>query len=168
MTSPVKLGLLACLAALACGCGYHIGSLAGPNYRTVAVPVFRNKTVVPQIQALVTDSIIKQFQADGSLRIVGEAEADLLIEGVIFDVRREPLRFAQTNLSVTREYRLTLFVSFTLRDRRTGKAILENKQASGQTDYFVVSDMQASEAQALPLAAENLAHKVVEQVAEKW
>jgi len=169
---PVIFKLKICgvvlLATFTCACGYRIGSLANVNYRTVAVPVFQNKTLVPQLQAQVTNAIIKRLQADGSLRITTEDDADVVLEGAIVDVRREPLRYEKTNQSVPREYRLTLVAAATLRHKRTGKIIFEEKQATGQTEFFIGSDLQAAQTQAIPLAADDLARRIVERIAEGW
>jgi outer membrane lipopolysaccharide assembly protein LptE/RlpB len=168
MTSPIKIGFVLALAVLASGCGYRLGSLADPSQHTVAVPIFKNTTLVPQLQAQVTDAVIKRFQSDGSLRVVNVSDADVVVEGTIVDVRREPLRFQNINQAVTREYRLTLVVSVTARDAHTAKNLFENQQFTGQTDFFVTSDLQAAEAQAVPLAAEDLARKIVARIAEGW
>ncbi len=65
------------LAAAVCFCltsclGYHVGPIK-PYYlrdvQTIAVPTFKNETLIPRIEALVTDTVIKQFQQDGTYRI---------------------------------------------------------------------------------------------------
>jgi len=76
------------------GCfGYHIGPVQ-PYYlravHTIAVPTFENKTLIPRISELVTDSVIKQFQQDGTYRIVDGDQADAILKGVIRRIVRAP------------------------------------------------------------------------------
>src|SRR5947209_18997536 len=87
-------------AALAClgltGClGYHIGP-AKPHYladiHTIAIPTFENKTLMPRIEVLVTDTVIKQFQQDGTYRIANSDKADATLKGEISRISRSPAR----------------------------------------------------------------------------
>jgi outer membrane lipopolysaccharide assembly protein LptE/RlpB len=158
--------LLACLAVF--GCGYRLGALNNRDHRTVAVPIFQNKSIVPQIHAQITSAVVKRLQTDASPRVVAESEADMVLSGEVLEVERTPLRFQRLNQSVAREYRLTVAALISLRDRRTGKMIFENLRITGQTDFFIGGDLQSAEAQALALAAENLARKIAARVAEGW
>jgi hypothetical protein len=169
---PTIRNLGAAVFILSCltfgGCGYRVGTLNSPDYRSVAVPIFRNDSTVPQIHAQITSAIIKRLHTDAAPRVAPEPEADVVLSGAVVEVERTPLRFQRLNQSVAREYRLTVTVIASLRDRRTGKMIFEHARFTGQTDYFIGSDLQAAEAQAMPLAAENLARKIAARVAEGW
>ncbi len=169
LSARLATALSACVTALALvGCGYRVGSLNNRDYRTVAVPIFQNKSNVPQIHAQLTNAVIKRLHADTSPRVVAESDADVVLGGEVIEVERTPLRFQRLNQSVAREYRLTVTAVVSLRDRRTGKLVFENARVTGQTDYFIGADLQAAEAQAMPLAAENLARKIAARVAEGW
>src|SRR6266496_5317601 len=83
--------LKALFATLFCfalgGClGYHIGPVK-PYYlrdvHTLAVPTFENQTLLPRIEVLVTNTVIKQFQQDGTFKIVGDADADATLKAEI-------------------------------------------------------------------------------------
>jgi len=55
------------------GClGYHVGPVKPGVLRdvhTIAVPTFENKTLLPRIEVLITDSVIKQLQQDGTYKV---------------------------------------------------------------------------------------------------
>src|SRR5437016_14414407 len=73
-----SLATVFCLAL--CGClGYHDGPVK-PYYlrdvHTIAVPTFKNRTLVPRIEVLVTDTVIKQLQQDGTLQVDNGDMAD--------------------------------------------------------------------------------------------
>jgi hypothetical protein len=164
-----KLSLL--LAVLFSGCaGYHLGP-ATPAYlrqiHSIAVPTFRNNTLVPRIEVLVTGTVIKQFQQDGTFRIANEANADAILKGEIVAVGRSPARSVRGNVLSTTEFNLSLRVNYTLVGR-DGKPIGGGGSASGTTSFFVGTDVSTDERQALPLAAEELAVHLVSQLSEGW
>ena len=159
------------LAPLLSGCtGYHLGP-ATPAYlrqiHSIAVPAFRNATLVPRIEALVTGTVIKQFQQDGTFRIASEDNSDAILKGEIIAVGRSPARSVRGNVLATTEFNLSLRVRYTLVGR-DGKTLAGPAEAAGLTSFFVGEDVNTDERQALPLAAEQLAGHLVSQLSEGW
>lgn len=159
------------LALLLNGClGYHLGP-AKPAYlrqiHSIAVPMFRNNTLHPRVEALVTGTIIKQFQQDGTYTIANEDSADATLKGEIVAVGRSPARSVRGNVLSTTEFNLSLSVSYKLVGR-DGQPIQVPGTASGSTSFFVGTDVSTDERQALPLAAEQLATQLVSQLSEGW
>ena len=153
------------------GClGYHIGPVK-PYYlrdvHTIAIPTFANKTLLPRIEVLVTDTVIKQFQQDGTFRIASEANADATLKGEIIRLDRTPARFVRGNVLATREFALTLRVKYSLVGRN-GETLAIPNEANGSTSFFVGTDVTTDERQALPLATEQLAKNLVTQLSEGW
>ena len=158
------------LAFLFGGCaGYKLGP-AKPAYlaqiHSIAVPTFGNTTLSPRIEVLVTSTVIKQFQQDGTFRIMNEDQADATLKAEIFSVGRSPARSVRGNVLSTTEFTLNLSVRYTLVGH-DGKA-LTSGGASGITSFFVGSDVSTDERQAMPLAAEELAKQLVSQLSEGW
>lgn len=165
-----KAPLLLLLAWLLGGCaGYQLGP-ATPAYlkhiHAIAVPTFTNNTLVPRIEVLVTNTVIKQFQQDGTFRIVNADQADATLKCEIVGVGRNPARSVRGNVLSTTEFNLVLTVKYTLTGR-DGK-VLAPGGVSGSTSFFVGSDVATDERQALPLAAEELARHLVSQLSEGW
>lgn len=162
-------------AALVClllgGCaGYHIGPVQ-PYYlrqvHSIAVPTFKNNTLIPRISALITDSVIKQFQQDGTYRIARKDDADAVLVGEIDHVDRAPLRSVRGNVLATVEFNLVMRVHYSLQDRN-GKALTSPLTAYGTTSFFVGDDITSDERQAIPIAAEEMAVHLVSQLSEGW
>ena len=154
------------------GCaGYHIGPVQ-PYYlrgvHSIAVPTFANKTLVPRIAVLVTDSVIKQFQQDGTYRIAGDDEADAILKGEITRINRAPARSVRGNVLATTEFNLAMRVRYSLVERGSGKVLAAPAEVTGTTSFFVGPDITSDERQALPLAAEELATRLVSQLSEGW
>lgn len=162
-------------AAICCLCltgclGYHIGP-AKPYYlrdvHVIAVPTFKNTTLLPRIEVLVTDTVIKQFQQDGTFRIASEENADATLKAEIIRIGRSPARSVRGNVLATTEFNLSMRVRYTLVGR-DGKALAPAAEAIGTTSFFVGSDVTTDERQALPLATEELAVQLVSQLSEGW
>jgi hypothetical protein len=167
--------LKALFATLFCfalgGClGYHVGPVK-PYYlrdvHTIAVPTFTNRTLVPRIEVLVTDTVIKQLQQDGTFQIASGDNADATLTGEVSRITRAPARSVRGNVLATTEFSLVLVVRYSLTGR-DGKQLVPPNDAVGSTSFFVSSDVTSDERQALPLATEDLATRLVSDVSEGW
>ena len=163
------------LAAAACFCltacfGYHIGPVK-PYYlqdvHTIAVPTFENSTLIPRIEVLVTDTVIKQFQQDGTFKIASNENADVILKGEISRITRSPARSVRGNVLATSEFNLVMRLRYKLVGN-DGKPIGPPGEVSGSTSFFVGTDVITDERQALPLATEELANHLVSQLSEGW
>ncbi|HEY3663108.1 MAG TPA: LptE family protein [Chthoniobacterales bacterium] len=165
------LGAVFVLLSLGGCAGYHLGPIqpyALRNVHSIAVPTFENKTLLPRIAVLVTDTVIKQFQQDGTYRIASDETADAILKAEIVRINRSPARSVRGNVLATNEFNLTLRVRYTLVERGTGKPLAQPTEADGSTSFFVGPDITSDERQALPLAAEELAIRLVSQLSEGW
>ena len=163
-------------AALAClgltGClGYQIGATK-PYYlrdvHTIAIPTFANKTLIPRVETLVTDTVIKQFQQDGTFKIGNsEKDADATLKAEIIRISRSPARSVRGNVLATSEFNLAMRVKYRLVGP-DGKPIGPSGEVVGTTSFFVGTDVTTDERQALPLATEELANRLVTQLSEGW
>ncbi len=165
----------ALLATLICfalgGClGYHIGPVK-PYYlrdvHAIAIPTFKNHTLVPRIDVLVTDTVIKQLQQDGTYQITNGDKADATLTGEITRITRAPARSVRGNVLATTEFSLWLVVKYSLTGR-DGTQLVPPNDVIGTTTFFVSSDVTSDERQALPLATEDLASRLVTQISEGW
>ena len=153
------------------GClGYHIGEVK-PFYlkdvKTIAVPTFKNETLIPHIDSLVTDTVIKQLQQDGTYRVVNESGADAILKAEITRITRSPARSLLGNVLATTEFNLAMHVRYRLVSR-SGEELTVSADAMGTTSFFVGTDVTTDERQALPLATEELAIHLVRQLSEGW
>ena len=166
----MKASLATVFCFALCGClGYQVGPVK-PYYlrdvHTIAVPTFKNRSLVPRIEVLVTDTVIKQLQQDGTFQVTGGDKADATLNGEISLIRRLPARSLKTNVLATTEFNLALTVKYSLTGRYGEQ--LAASQAVGTTSFFVSSDVTSDERQALPLATEDLATRLVSQISEGW
>ena len=169
MRFPALLPVLLAGSVWLNGCaGYHLGP-AKPNYlkdiHTVSVPVFRNNTLIPRIENTFTTSVISQLQQDGSLQVVGPGEGDATLVCVIDRIERAPARSVTGNVLLTSEFELNVAVRYSLQEKGTGR-IIDNGRVTGETSFFVGTDVQQDERQAIPIAAQQLAVRLVSELVE--
>jgi hypothetical protein len=161
--------VLQLISLLATGCaGYHVGPVTQRNFKSIAVPMFRNRTLRPQLEAQITNAIIKGLQQDGSLRVESEPNADVILDGAIIHYERTTLRSLRSDTRVPREFEITITVRVEAKDRRTGEIVLKSTEVTGKSDVFIGEDQQSAELQVLPLIANDVARKVVSLLVESW
>lgn len=159
------------VSLLLTGClGYHVGPVKPSVLRDVhgiAVPTFENKTLLPRVEVLITDSVIKQLQQDGTYKIANENNADAILKAEISEIIRTPARSLRGNVLATTEFNLAMHVKYKL-ETPSGTVLMPSTEVVGTTSFFVGEDVTTDERQALPLAAEELAIHLVTQLSEGW
>jgi hypothetical protein len=173
------LGFLACSLWLT-GCGYTTRSLISNKFKTIYVAQFLNNIDItseaktsrryqvyrPTLETDVTRAVIDRFMLDGNLRIVREEDADLALKGSLVDFRRDVLRYAVDD--TPEEYRISIVVDISLRDRKEESLVWEEKNFIGDSTYFVSGINAKSEDTAVAEAVGDLARRIVERAVEAW
>jgi outer membrane lipopolysaccharide assembly protein LptE/RlpB len=162
----VWAGLLAGLILSGCA-GYRLGNTRDLSYRTVAVPVFQNRTLYPQLEAQITSAIRQRLQSDGTLQLETAGTADVVLTGVITKYTRRPVRALKSDTGTPSEYRVTITAQIEARDR-ANQVVVPATEIEGSADTFIGTDLQSADQQVLPLIAQDLAQRVVTLLAEKW
>src|SRR5688572_4653622 len=76
------------IAILAAGCSYSPNPSSVPSHlKTVAIPMFENRTTEPSLEQEVTQAVVDRFVKDNHLRVVSEGDADALITGAVSGYR---------------------------------------------------------------------------------
>jgi hypothetical protein len=159
------------LLAFLAGCaGYTLGPTPPTFMRgihRVAVPIFKNVTVAPDIQAMATTTVIKQIQQDGTYEVTGVDQADAVVLGTIGSVERTKARSLQGNVLASAEFNLRVEIKFRI-ERANTSQILGQRTVEGTTSFFVGNDTAVQENQAIPLAVEDAAIQFVSFLSEGW
>lgn len=159
------------LIVLLSGCaGYRLGGQK-PTHLTgitkLAVPTFDNQTLEPRLGSVVTNSLIKQIQMDGSYQIVSKDQAEAVLEGIVTRVDRSQFRSNRQNVLSTSQLQMRLSTTFVIRDTASGRPIHQGR-SSANSYVFLDSNVQNSEAQALDDAAQRLAGFIANEISEGW
>jgi hypothetical protein len=153
------------------GCaGYTLGPIP-PTYmkgvHRVAVPVFKNVTISPDVEALATTAVIRQIQQDGTYEVTGVDQADALVVGTIASVHRTRARTLQGNVLASSEFNLSVAIDFRIERPGTGE-VLGQRYVEGVSSFFVGNDTASQEREAIPLAVEDAAVQFTSFLSEGW
>jgi len=161
------IGLLL-LLPLAGGCmGYRLGTTLPPGIRSLYIPSFVNRTGEPELEVATTRAAIQEFQKDGTLRLGSEGGADAYLKVTLQEFRLEPLRFSGDQAKTTSEYRLVIIAKVNFH-RSTTDERLSSQRVRGESTFEPGGDLSMAKLNALPEAAEDLAHHIVKTVVEYW
>jgi len=76
---PAVIVVVACCAVMQ-GCGYTAASTLPQRYQTIHIPAARNSIKEYDLQAPLTNALIRKFTVDTRLRVVDAERADLQLE----------------------------------------------------------------------------------------
>lgn len=186
-------GFLAALVLLTGCAGYQLGDVKPSSYAgidRIHVPPFKNSTLEPRLSSLVTNAVLKEMQVDGTYIVSSKSKADAVLVAEIRRIEKRQLRSVRTDTLRSQELRVYIHIDFHLEDPSTGRRIentvqeaskhgdskyvdevvIEAKQGRvvGQTIQFVDESYQVGERNALAVASEDAAKKLVSQLANGW
>ena len=173
MADPARLGRrdfgLALAAGLLAGCGYSTKGNLPDHIKTVAVPIFKNRTLEPGVESAVTSGVVNAFSSGGRVRVVPIGEADAILEGEVTGYSLEGTAFDRTQ--VIRAYRLRLTLNVEFRDVRQSALLWRQEGLQEISDFQVegsVSDTVARGQGAVVQAATEIGRKVVNLALDRF
>ena len=155
--------------ALLAGCGYSLHGNLPDHVRTVAVPVFTNRTAEPAIESFLTQAVVEAFARNGRLRVVNAAQADAVLEGEVVGYEVQTLAF-DPRASI-RQYRLVVTMHLKFRDVRRDTLLFEESRFQEQADFRVIGSVAQTisrEESALRSAAMDIARSIVSLAVDRF
>jgi hypothetical protein len=114
--------------------GYQWKSLYREDVKTVAVPIFANRTYRRGVEFQLTKAVINQLEAQSPYKVVPRDRADTILEGEITEVFIRTFS-SDPQTGVPQDQLYMVRVNFTWKDLRTGK-ILADRRRFEQTGSF--------------------------------
>ncbi len=168
--------LLALLVAAlsAAGCGYHVAGRAAnlpSEWKTIAVPAFKNDTTRYRIEQRFTEAVIRQFLQRTKYRIVQNTEdADAVLHGEVLTIETNPMIFNAITGQVTMML-VTVHTKVLLVDNKTQKVAYKNDDIVFREEYQISTDAREffeEQDPALERLARDLAAQLVSNVVETF
>jgi hypothetical protein len=168
--------LLAMLVAVLSGvsCGYRVAGRSSnlpSEWRTIAVPAFKNDTTRYRIEQRFTESVIKQFLQRTKYKIVQNAEeADAVLHGEVISIETNPMIFNATTGQVTMML-VTVHTKVLLVDNKTLKVVYKNDDMVFRDEYQISTDAREffeEQDPALERMARDFAAQLVSNVVETF
>jgi len=174
MSSPramaTRAGLILVLAfffvALS-GCGYAHKSTYPTGIRSVAVPIFKNKSFYQGAEFDVTEAVIKEIETRTPYKVVAEAGADTILEGTIVSI--DQTRTARRREGgVPEELEFRVAVSYEWKNMQTGQVIRSRQGQEVIGRYIPSRPVSETYFTGQHEAAERIAQYVVSAMRADW
>jgi len=162
------LGLILAAVVLA-GCGYGTRGSLPDHIKTVAVPIFKNRTLEPGVESAITSGVVNAFSSGGRVKVVPIDQADAILQGEVVAYSLDGLAFDQT--ANVRAYRLRMVLNVEFRDVRKSAMLWRQEGLSETSDFQVqgqVSDTIARGRGAMSQAAAEIGRKVVNLALDRF
>lgn len=158
----MRRGAVLLVAALLGGCGYTVNGTLPSHIKTVAVPIFQNRTSEPAIEGLITRAVVEAFSTNGRLKVVSREQADAVLDGEITSYAVSSIAFNRDANVV--QYRLLVTINLRMRDLRRNTLLFQENNIREQADFRVqnaVSQTISREETALRAAAVDIGRSIV-------
>lgn len=173
-TRATAAALAACSVLMTLACGYQVAGTASrlpPDIKTIAIPVFTNKSTRFRIEQSVSAAVTREFIERTRFRVTPEpAGADAELKGTIDTVRSGVLTFdPNTGRATTFQIQVTADVE--LVDLHTRKVVFSNPHYLFREQYQVSQSAPAlfeESEPALNRLSQDFAHTLVTDILENF
>ncbi len=116
------------------------------------------------IEDRLTNKLVSRFNLESNLTVVSQSKDALKLECQVTGYKRQTLRY--TDSDDPEEQRLRLYVKMKLTDSEGD--LLQEKNITGQTSFFLTGSNSKSEAAAQIDLIDDTARRITEAVVEAW
>ena len=174
LTHATAAALAACSILLAVACGYQVAGTATrlpPDIKTIAIPVFTNKSTRFRIEQRVSAAVTREFIERTRFRVTPDPEgADAELKGTIDSVHSGVLTYdPNTGRATTFQIQVTADVE--LIDLHTKKVVFSNPHYLFREQYQVSQSAPAlfeESEPALNRLSSDFAHTLVTDIIENF
>ena len=159
--------LLLVPALILAGCAlpeYRWTSRVPDELRTVAVPVFQNRSEAAELGAITTQYTLREFQREGTFSIRRSGDAAIEVQGAIVKAERRPVSFARGYGMRADEYRYYVTAEVSIVDKDRGKVLQQNRKYVAETTFMIQGDLLTGQRDAAQRIAAELARQIVDDV----
>jgi hypothetical protein len=155
------LALTACFIAVFIRCGVYSfsGATLPPHLKTVAIPLFDNRSPEYGVDQRITDAVIEAVTRDNTLKIADQANADCLLRGTLTRLEDRAGQYDSNEEAST--YRITITLQATFEDLRKKTVIWQNSFSAFGT-YGADRDAGITE------AIDKLTTDIVNKMVSNW
>ena len=159
--------LALCLALAGCAGSYQLGTTLNRNQRDVYVPAIVNESAEPTLHHTVTKRLLREIQRDGTLNLVEESDATVVLEVVVKSFDMDVVTYEGNDKRTGREYRGTIRSHIVFRERATGKILCE-RDVIGEEEFDVSGDLNSAKRRMMPEACTDLAENIIDTCTSLW
>lgn len=159
--NAVFIFLAACLLVLSLGgCGYSTKEVYPTDVRSVAVPIFENRTFYQGAEFDLTEAVIKEIEVRTPYKVIKQGAADTALIGSIRLIDLLPLSRRSRGGAVPQEVEFRMVIDFEWKNLRTGKILRQRKGFEAVGRYVPVRPMGETMSLGQHVAAQNMAKAI--------
>ena|ERR1700731_3333061 len=158
---------LSLAAMMLSGCGYTTRGNLPEHIKTVAVPIFKNRTTQGGIETAITSGVINAFST--RLKVVLVEQADAILDGEIVGYSATAVSFSLQ--ATTTAYRVTYVFNIEFRDLRHNAVLWKEPALTATSDYTVqgsVSDSIAREVGATGQISDEISRRIINAATDRF
>ena len=147
--------------------GYSAQELYPRDVRTVAVPIFDNRTFYRGVEFDVTEALIKELELRTPYKVVRGEVADTALLGVVTDVRQRTLSRTFDG-GIPQEQQVRVTVRFEWKDMRSGRVLRSRSAMTGTGEFVGTFPVSETFEVAQHTASAELARDIVSVMRRDW
>ena len=153
------------LAAGLCGCASYTWKSAVPEeYRTVAVPIFENRTKDAELGPIAAQYTRRELQREGTFKLKRTGRAAIELQGAIVSAQRGALTYDRSLGTRANSYRYTVTVEISVIDKKNGKVLLDNRRYVAETSFLTQNDLLTGQRNAAARIGQDLGRQIVDDL----
>ena len=145
--------------------GYQWSSLYRQDVKTIAIPIFTNRTFYRDVEFDLSQAVASQVEAKSPYKIAPREHADTVLEGEVVSVRVRTVSNSAIN-SLPQEQLYVARVNFTWKDLRTGKILCERRNFEQTANQYPT--LGEGRAVAEQDNVERMALAIVQELQAAW
>ena len=143
-----RQALAAAVSALASGCGYALqgrGVTTDPSVKRIGVPLFRDRSGKPGLDARVTQAVMEELLKRGRFTVVREStNVDAVVDGEIVAWNVLPVNFStESGQTQASRYAISLTASVVYRKIGQKEPLWSNEAFSHRDEYDMGDNAQS-------------------------
>ena len=170
----IRLSLLSLVLVSAVflpGCGYHLGSIAHPQIKTVAIADVKNETFEVLASALLRNTLAERFQFDNSLKLTTLDKADCIVYARIVNIYNHNVTWRYNSRSdefKANDFRISVTVEYVVRIPGRAQPLVPKNTVTSSTLYLFTHDPAIGRFSALKQAMLRVSDLIVNATTEAW
>ena len=149
------------------GCGYSTATMNKTGVEKLFIPVFKSNVMEPNLGSIVTDTVVKKFQIDGTMQIADQEDADATLKVTITEFKLSPARFRLENERSVREYYLAMTIEYEATKKGKKKPYASGTVAA-TTSFFTGDDLVNDKRVGVSYVAEKIGKELASRLTESW
>jgi len=138
----VSMSLALVIAVMLGGCagehsssGFRMEGLYDTNIRTVAVPIFDNRTFYREVEFKLTEALTKEIESRTPYKVTRATGADTVLTGTVLNVDKRLLS-RQFETGLPQEVQVVVTVNFEWKALRSGTVLRKRSRFRGTGEYI--------------------------------